>query len=191
MRIYIYIYQPFGSQNFPDFLILTKNWLIPIETKFSTKKRSNNSLNKQNDRNSKLNVLPKWNSNIPKANTIYLFANNEYLTFFVGNDYLSTEVRNKLIKYFDDFDEENKLEILKRNLIEDYNKKVKNEIQSVGNPTGICPSIRVDFLTRNDFKFGSKIFNPKDNKNGIFDFSKNNEWEKHVFDFLNELKQIK
>lgn len=189
-NIYIYIYQPFGSQNFPDFLVLTKNWLIPIETKFSTKKNKKNSITKQSENLAKLNVLPKWNSNIPKANTIYLFANNEYLTFFIGNDYLSTEVRNKLIKYFDEFDEDNKLKLLKEELIKDYDNIVKNNQYYVGNPTGICPSIRIDYLTKKDFKFGLNTFEPKHNKNGIFDFSKNNKWEEHVFDFLNNLKYI-
>ena len=32
---YTFIYQPFGSQNYPDFLILYKDKAIPIETKFA------------------------------------------------------------------------------------------------------------------------------------------------------------
>ncbi|WP_322908971.1 hypothetical protein [Mycoplasmopsis felis] len=61
--IYIYIYQPFGSQNFPDFLILTNNYVIPLEVKFSKKNKNSE--------------LPKWNSNVPKSNAIYLYVNSK------------------------------------------------------------------------------------------------------------------
>ncbi|AAT27580.1 hypothetical protein [[Mycoplasma] mobile] len=53
---YLYVYQPFGSQDFPDFLVFTENWIIPLEVKYSEK----------------TNGQPKWNSNIPKSNSIYL-----------------------------------------------------------------------------------------------------------------------
>jgi hypothetical protein len=34
----IYIYQPFGSQQYPDILLIRKDYIIPFETKFSNKK---------------------------------------------------------------------------------------------------------------------------------------------------------
>ncbi|MCV3753747.1 hypothetical protein OF364_02885 [Mycoplasma enhydrae] len=60
-----FIYQPYGSQNFPDFLIFTPTNIIPIETKFS----KNENGNKRAD-----SSRPMWNSNIPKINAIYIYG---------------------------------------------------------------------------------------------------------------------
>lgn len=67
-----FIWQPHGSQNFPDFLVFCEKYIFAIETKFS----------------SKTNNKPMWNSNIPKENSIYVFASytQKDLTFFLGHD---------------------------------------------------------------------------------------------------------
>lgn len=70
-----FIYQPFGSQMFPDFLLIRKEYLIPLEIKYS---------NKKGDR-------PIWNSNIPHSFGIYIFGSkiNDDITFYFGKDLLS------------------------------------------------------------------------------------------------------
>jgi hypothetical protein len=82
-----YIYQPRGSQEFPDFLIFTKKKVIPLEIKYSGKKQSS----------------PIWNSNIPKANAFYIFGSYGLsdITFFRGNDVLTSKHRKSLYSFFD------------------------------------------------------------------------------------------
>ena len=82
-----YIYQPFGSQNYPDFIIFWKEYLIPIEVKFS--------LNASNSK-------PVWNSNLPKYEGFYIFGNSgsKQLTFFKGQFVLTKEERRKLVDFW-------------------------------------------------------------------------------------------
>ncbi|APJ38692.1 hypothetical protein [Mycoplasmopsis pullorum] len=160
-NIHLYIKEPFGSQNFPDFLIFTKNYIFPLEIKFSNKV---NSL-----------TTPKWNSNIPKGNSIYLFANREKTNtplLFFGNDYISNEIRNKMIKHFANFKEKQKLEKLLRDI-----QRMNNPY----NPFGIYPKIRTDFLSSRQFIFGN------DENLNIFDFAKKMKWVDNVFNTLQEL----
>ncbi|WP_322902295.1 hypothetical protein [Mycoplasmopsis felis] len=158
--IYIYIYQPFGSQNFPDFLILTNNYVIPLEVKFS--KRSKNS------------ELPKWNSNIPKSNSIYLYANSKKQKpiVFLGDDFLGHETRILLNNYFDEFNQNEKT----KNLLE----RIKKDENSY-NPFGLFPKIRTDFLYKDDFIFHNQ------EKLNIFEFSQIMNWKENVFAFLEGL----
>lgn len=81
-----FIYQPFGSQEFPDFLIFTDKKIIPLEIKFSADKQSK----------------PMWNSNVPKANAFYVFGSygKKDLTFFCGKDVLSEKHRASLYTFF-------------------------------------------------------------------------------------------
>lgn len=81
-----FICQPYGSQNFPDFLIFTNKKIIPIEIKYSSGKSFN----------------PMWNSNLPKANAIYIFGSygREDVTFFLGRDVLPMSEREALIDFF-------------------------------------------------------------------------------------------
>ena len=81
-----FICQPYGSQNFPDFLIFTNKKIIPIEIKYSSDKSFN----------------PMWNSNLPKANAIYIFGSygREDVTFFLGRDVLPMSEREALIDFF-------------------------------------------------------------------------------------------
>lgn len=82
----IYIHQPYGSQQFPDFLVFTKDNVFCIESKYS-KKNGNK---------------PVWNSNLPKSSTIYIFGCYEKrdVTYFVGEDVLPQNERIILNKFF-------------------------------------------------------------------------------------------
>ncbi|WP_416322348.1 hypothetical protein [Mycoplasmopsis felis] len=87
-------------------MILTNNYVIPLEVKFS--KRNKNS------------ELPKWNSNIPKSNAIYLYANSKKQKpiIFLGDDFLGHQTRILLNNYFNEFNQNEKtknlLEIIKK-----------------------------------------------------------------------------
>lgn len=107
-----FIFQPFGSQNFPDFLIFAKRNLLAVEIKYS-KDRA---------------VKPMWNSNLPKGKAVYIFGSYllKDITFFIGEDALPMEERVRLIDFFEnvkkheyDFKKE-----LKKDLI---SKKIRNE----------------------------------------------------------------
>ena len=118
---YIYIYQPFGSQNFPDFLIITEKYILPLEIKFSTKNKKDNK--------------PKWNSTIPKSNALYIYSKvNEDVIYFLGSDFIGNETRILLNNFFDDE--------FKNEMKEKLNKlKSKNK----DNPFGLRPYIRKDY----------------------------------------------
>lgn len=89
-----FIYQPFGSQQFPDFIIITNDSIIPIEVKFSKTHNKNIS-----------NIYPMWNSNLPKPNAIYIFGiSSKVATFFLGSDVLDYQTRQVLIDFFYNLD---------------------------------------------------------------------------------------
>lgn len=79
-----FIWQPHGSQNFPDFLVFCEKYIFAIETKFS----------------SKTSNKPMWNSNIPKENSIYVFASHTQkdLTFFLGHDVIEKKGTRRVVK---------------------------------------------------------------------------------------------
>ena len=81
-----YVYQPSGSQNYPDFTILEGKSGINIETKFS-----------------KSGAKPVWNSGLPRPNGIYVYASYKHkdLVFFLGQDIVSAEEARKLHEFFD------------------------------------------------------------------------------------------
>jgi hypothetical protein len=83
-----FVSQPFGSQNYPDFLLFTQKYIVPIEIKYSSDKSKK----------------PMWNGNIPKANGIYIFGNNIFqdFTFFKGNYILPKAEKDKLFQFWDD-----------------------------------------------------------------------------------------
>ena len=160
---YIYIYQPFGSQNYPDFLVITEEWIIPIEIKFSTHSEDNH--------------LPKWNSNIPKSNCIYIYSQvNKDIIYFLGSDFIGNDARVLLNNFFVDFNEEmaTKLKVLKDKII---SQNAKN------NPFGIKPYIRKDYVY--DKSFSSC---PNEVVNGIYDYAKINHWKENLLHFLQELE---
>ncbi len=82
----MFITQPFGSQNYPDFLVFTKQYIIPIEIKYSSENATK----------------PMWNGNLPKANGIYIFGSYKKgdVTFFRGIDILNNNDRKKLLNFW-------------------------------------------------------------------------------------------
>ena len=81
-----YFRSPYGSQNFPDFLIFTSKYIIPIELKASKRTGSK----------------PMWNSNLPKANCVYIFASfgKHDITFFRGIDVIEEKLSSQLWDFF-------------------------------------------------------------------------------------------
>ena len=82
-----YVPQPFGSQKYPDLLILDSTTILCLELKFSKKR----------------GTKPMWNSGLPRANGLYLFGSRgrKDITFFRGRDILSDESRKQLLSFFD------------------------------------------------------------------------------------------
>ncbi|WP_295295974.1 type II restriction endonuclease [uncultured Brachyspira sp.] len=102
-----FVCQPYGSQEFPDFLIFASKKIIPIEIKYSSGKSSK----------------PMWNSNLPKANAIYIFGSYKLsdVTFFLGRDVLSMEERIELIGFF---------ESNAKRLEEEFRKEMRNKLNN-------------------------------------------------------------
>ncbi|MEI0531418.1 type II restriction endonuclease [Brachyspira pilosicoli] len=103
-----FVCQPYGSQEFPDFLIFANKKIISIEIKYSSGKSSK----------------PMWNSNLPKANAIYIFGSYGLsdVTFFLGRDVLSMEERIELIGFF-----ENNA----KRLEEEFRKEMRNKLDNI------------------------------------------------------------
>ena len=149
-----YIWQPYGSQDFPDFLVFSQNSVFAIETKFSKEKQSK----------------PMWNSNIPKKNSIYIFANHEFLdlTYFLGHDVISDDERAKLLALWEQTDKEY------TKWADDFNKKIKDG--ELTNNYGFTT------YSRRAYDQGKKH-----NKNAILDFFKNKnraDLENNVISFI-------
>ncbi|MCR8679639.1 MULTISPECIES: hypothetical protein [Campylobacter] len=153
-----FIWQPYGSQNFPDFLVFCQNYIFAIETKFS----------------SKTSNKPMWNSNIPKENSIYVFASYQQrdLTFFLGHDVIEKKEREELLILWQKTDEE-------------YNKWTKSFRDKINagkfsNEYGFTTYIRKAYEQKNTH-----------NKNAILNFFKNKNRKKledNVFEFINKHK---
>lgn len=81
-----YFRNPYGSQNYPDFLVFTSKYVIPIELKASKR----------------VGIKPMWNSNLPKANGLYIFASfgKHDITFFRGSDVIEEKLSNQLWNFF-------------------------------------------------------------------------------------------
>ena len=80
-----YIFQPFGTQSYPDTLIIDNKTVLCLELKSSKGTR------------------PVWNSGLPKANGIYAFGSyvKKDITFFRGCDILNDEDRKRLSGFFE------------------------------------------------------------------------------------------
>ena len=78
------IYHPYGSQQYPDFLVFTDTRVLPLEVKFGKGKR------------------PVWNSGLPRPNGFYIFgsSNHRQITFFRGIDVISKEEAAQLHEFF-------------------------------------------------------------------------------------------
>ena len=85
-----FIWQPYGTQNFPDFLVFTEFKIFTIESKYSTKNQNK----------------PLWNSNLPKKDSLYIFGCYEKrdITFFRGEDILPEKERKIISKIWDETD---------------------------------------------------------------------------------------
>lgn len=83
-----FIFQPYGSQQFPDFIVFTDKKVIPLEIKYSTRSQSK----------------PIWNSNVPRANALYIFGSYgmKDITFFLGENVLDQKHREFLYNFFSD-----------------------------------------------------------------------------------------
>ncbi len=122
-----FLYQPFGSQNYPDFLVFIFDYVVGIEIKFS--KNDKGEKNLQTSR-------PMWNSNLPKPNAIYVYGvANANITFFKGSDILSYETREVLLKYFDTLDKDE--------------GNLKNALKDLENP--FAPYIRKAYEHKKEF----------------------------------------
>ena len=80
-----YVFQPFGTQSYPDVLIIDNKTVLCLELKSSKGTR------------------PVWNSGLPKANGIYVFGSyvRKDITFFRGCDILNDEDRKRLLGFFE------------------------------------------------------------------------------------------
>ena len=91
-----FVYQPYGSQKYPDFLVFDDDYIVPIEIKFSTSTKSGQG-NK-----------PMWNSGLPRLNGIYIYGSlpRKSIAVFYGADIITKEQRIDLLGFFDDLKEQ-------------------------------------------------------------------------------------
>ena len=80
-----YISQPFGTQSYPDVLLLDNKTVLCLELKSSKDPK------------------PVWNSGLPRANGLYIFGSyvKKDITFFRGCDILNDEDRKRLSQFFE------------------------------------------------------------------------------------------
>lgn len=158
-----FIFQPFGSQDFPDFLIFTKKFIFPIEIKFTTNKKSKD-LNLDSQK-------PMWNSNLPKPNSIYLFGvSGQNITFFLGSDILDSNTREILNGFFRELD--------------NPKDKLEYSLQELKNNFGLYPYIRKAF----DHKANKSTYKNSLNKQVVESYFSENldKREENVLKFLEE-----
>jgi len=83
MRTYngVFVYEPYGSQSFPDYILFYDKHIIPLEIKFSYSTKQ-----------------PLWNGSLPKEHSIYIFASNKFndVTYFKGSDVITKSEREFL-----------------------------------------------------------------------------------------------
>ena len=84
-----FVTQPYGSQQYPDFLVFEDAKIWAIETKFNQKKASH----------------PFWNSGLPRPNGIYIYACGfrKQITFFVGKDVVQSSTAAQMHHELDKF----------------------------------------------------------------------------------------
>ncbi|MGY6172557.1 hypothetical protein ACW95P_04385 [Candidatus Mycoplasma pogonae] len=164
-----FIFQFNGSQNFPDILIFCDKYIFPLEIKYTKDKNGKNTKS-----------MPKWNSNLPKNNSIYIYGKNgENLTFFQGDDFVSDEARGILVNFFHELTEK-EMELLQKTKNDILNLKRKMD----SNPFGLKPYIRKDY--NYDLKFSTKENN---NNLSIFEIANEKQWEKNVLETIENLKR--
>lgn len=81
----MFIFQPFGSQQYPDFLVFEKKYILPVEAKFSKK-----------------GTRPMWNSGLPRSNGLYVYGAREHekIVVFCGADIVSLDESIRLHNFF-------------------------------------------------------------------------------------------
>ena len=84
-----FVTQPYGSQQYPDFLVFEDSKVWAIETKFNKRKASH----------------PFWNSGLPRPNGIYIYACGvrKQITFFVGKDVIRPIAADRMHHELDQF----------------------------------------------------------------------------------------
>jgi hypothetical protein len=163
-----FIFQPYGSQNFPDFIIFWNKHIIPIELKYSKNEQGNKNIDI---------ARPKWNSNIPKSNSIYIYGvATKTITFFLGSDIIRDDTRKVLLDFWDKIDKKQK-------------EKLDEKLKNLSNNFGIYPYVRVDYQYK---KTKSTFINLKNEKVIESYFSKNvNIRENNLIEFLENLNKKK
>lgn len=152
-----FVWQPYGSQDYPDFLVITEKYVFPIEIKFST-----NSGGK-----------PMWNSNLPKKDGIYIFGRykNPDLTLFRGEDVLPDDERASIIKIWND------LESTKDNWERDFERSINNG--EFINEYGFHPYIRKAYEQGLQFNKNATL--------DFFDNKKRDDLEKAAIKFIKDM----
>ncbi|MBU4689962.1 hypothetical protein KQ873_02850 [Mycoplasma zalophidermidis] len=162
-----FIYQPYGSQQFPDFLIFINDYIIPVEVKFNKNPNGDATI---------YNTRPMWNSNVPKLNAIYIYGiANVNTTFFIGGDILNGNVYQSFNEYWDRLNE------YSNNIVEEIIMPVIAENE---NNFGFWPYIRKAFDQKVD---KSTYF--RDNKRTYESYFSENMGlrEQNVINFAKEL----
>ena len=152
-----FISQPYGSQNYPDFLVFTEFKVFSVEIKYSAKKA----------------VRPMWNSNLPKMDGIYFFGCRKLkeLTFFRGEDILPSGERESLLKIWED------LEQKKKKWIKEFKASIKSK--KFTNSYGFSPYIRKAYQQTKSFNKNATI--------DYFDNADKNNLEDKVIKFVENL----
>ena len=83
-----YLFQPYGSQQYPDVLVLHDDRVVVVELKFSRERQGK----------------PMWNSGLPRPRGIYVFGSyvRMAVTYFRGGDVLASGDAARLHEFFDD-----------------------------------------------------------------------------------------
>ncbi len=89
-----FVYQPYGSQDYPDFLVFDGDQIYFLETKFSANKRT----------------IPIWNSGLPRPTGIYIFASYglKDITFFMGHSVVTAGEAKQFHNFFEKLKESEK-----------------------------------------------------------------------------------
>lgn len=131
-----YVYQPYGSQQFPDYIIFTDKKVVPLEIKFSSKSQTK----------------PIWNSNVPKANAFYIFGSYgvDDITFFCGDDIITTEHRKVLYGFFEDIRKLQNDIRLKMPILDETNRGFTPYIRSAFDQRKHKKTVETSFLSHPD-----------------------------------------
>lgn len=166
------VFQPFGKQNYPDFLFFYNKKIIPVEVKYTKLKSTNVSLGSSR---------PMWNSNLPKDNAIYIYGvSGKDLTFFKGSDILQMRTRQLLVNFWEN------------GVSDDYVEQFDVMLSKYENNFGLYPYIRKAY----EHKLKKSTFfwdNGKKQVQGVESYfsEKRTERESGVIEFLKKLETIR